>query len=92
MYRNENLIVTEKPELRHPFMVCGMGGWVNGGEAATGSVKYLVSRLEARKFARIPIGNFHIFQIPGEIGLRPRIKMEDGILKDYHVPENQFYY
>ncbi|MFH1169075.1 MAG: PAC2 family protein [Chloroflexota bacterium] len=87
-----DVIFTEKPELRRPYMVCGINGWVDGGEAATGSVQYLVSRLGARRFADIPLEKFHIFQVPGQLSLRPQIKMEDGLLKEHLFPQNRFYY
>jgi len=57
---------------------------------ATGSIKYLVRKLEAKRFAEIPIERFHIFQLPGQLSLRPHIKIEDGILKEHRFPRNQF--
>ncbi|MBN2186176.1 MAG: PAC2 family protein [Dehalococcoidia bacterium] len=92
MDKQGNVIITEKPTLRHPYMVCGISGWVDGGESATGSVRYLVSKLEAKRFAEIPIDKFHIFQVPGQLSLRPQIKIEDGVLKEHHFPQNQFFY
>ncbi len=86
------VIYTEKPELRHPAMVCGISGWVNGGESATGSVQYLVRKLGAKKFAEIPIERFHIFQTPGQLSLRPRVRVENGLIKEHSFPQNQFYY
>ena len=90
--RRGSVIIMERPRLRHPYMVCGISGWVDGGEAATGSIQYLVRRLEAKKFAEIPIDRFHIFQVPGQLSLRPQIRIEDGILKEHHFPQNQFFY
>jgi len=92
MDRQGNVIITEKPALRHPYMVCGISGWVDGGESATGSARYLVSKLEAKRFAEIPIDKFHIFQVPGQLSLRPQIRIEEGILKEHHFPQNQFFY
>ncbi|HEY82302.1 MAG TPA: PAC2 family protein [Dehalococcoidia bacterium] len=92
MERRGNVVFTEKPKLRQPYLVCGLNGWVDGGEAATGSIQYLVSKLGARRFAEIPIGRFHIFQVPGQLALRPQIKIEDGLLKEHHFPQNQFFY
>jgi len=73
-------------------MVCGISGWVDGGEAATGSLQYLVRKLEAKRFAGIPIDRSHIFQVPGQLSLRPHIRIEDGILKEHRFPQNQFFY
>lgn len=92
MERPEALIVTEKPKLRHPYLVCGLSGWVDGGEAATGSIQYLVRKLKARKFAEIPLDRFHIYQVPGQLSLRPQVKIEDGIVKEHRYPRNQFFY
>lgn len=92
MNRRGSAIITEKVNLRRPYMVCGISGWVDGGQAATGSIEYLVKKLGARKFAEIPISRFHIFQVPGQLSLRPYIEIEDGILKEHRFPENQFFY
>lgn len=92
MGRRGNVIIVEKPKLRHPYMVCGISGWVDGGEAATGSIQYLVRKLEAKEFAEMPIDRFHIFQAPGQLSLRPHIRIEDGILKEHRFPQNQFFY
>jgi len=73
-------------------MVCGISGWVDGGEAATGSVEYLVKKLEARRFAQLHSARFHVFQVPGQLSLRPRIRIEDGLLKEHRLPQNQFFY
>lgn len=73
-------------------MVCGINGWVDGGGAATGSVRYLVRNLGAKRFAEIPIDKFHIFQVPGQLSLRPYVRMEDGILKGHRFPQNRFFY
>ena len=92
MSRRGNVIISERPGLRHPYMVCGISGWVDGGEAATGSIQYLVRKLGAKRFAEIPIDRFHIFQVAGQLSLRPQIRIEDGILKEHRFPQNQFFY
>lgn len=92
MDKPRNLIISEKPKLRQPYMVCGISGWVDGGEAATGSTQYLIRKLKAKKFAEIPMEKFHIFQVPGQLALRPHIVIEDGRLKEHRFPRNQFFY
>ena len=87
-----DVVITEKPRLSHPYMVCGISGWVDGGEAATGTVKYLVQKLEARRFADILIDSFHVFQVPGQLSLRPYIRIKDGLLEEHRFPQNQFFY
>jgi proteasome assembly chaperone (PAC2) family protein len=83
---------TDKLKLRNPRMVCGIDGWVNGGEAATATIQYLIEKLEAAKFAEIPIDRFHIFQVPGQLSLRPQVRIEGGILKEHYFPINEFFY
>ena len=92
MERRENVIFAEKPKLRQPYLVLGIGGWVDGGEAATGSTRYLVRKLKAKSFAEIPLDRFHIFQVPGQLSLRPQIRIKDGLLKEHRFPQNQFFY
>ena len=92
MDRRSNLIIKEKPELRRASMVCGINGWVDGGEAATGTVEYMIKKLKAKEFAEMPLDRFHIYQVPGQVSLRPHIKIQDGILKEHSYNENHFYY
>lgn len=83
---------TEKPELRQPSLICGISGWVDGGKAATGTVEYLIKVLRPIKFAELPIEQFHIFQVPGQLSLRPQIRIDNGLITDHYFPKNTFYY
>lgn len=87
-----NVVFAGKPTLRRPYLVCGISGWVDGGEAATGSVRYLTKKLNAKAFAEIPIAKFHVFQVPGQPSIRPHVSIEDGLLKEHRFPQNQFFY
>jgi len=92
MAKESNLLFREKPELRQPYLVCGIDGWVDGGEASTGTVEYLVKKLQAQKFAEMPVDRYHVFQVPGQLSLRPQIKIKDGLLKEHVMPQNEFFY
>jgi proteasome assembly chaperone (PAC2) family protein len=92
MARQSTVLFLEKPELRQPYLVCGINGWVDGGEAATGTTRYLIKKLPARKFAEMPLDRYHVFQVPGQLSLRPEIKIEDGLLKKHVLPRNEFLY
>jgi proteasome assembly chaperone (PAC2) family protein len=92
MDRRKSLITIKKPVLRNPYLICGISGWVDGGEAATGIVRYLTRKLKAKKFAEMPIERFHVFQVPGESSSRPEVKIEDGVILEHHFPQNQFFY
>ncbi len=86
------IIYFQKPRLRQPHMVCGINGWVDGGEAASGAVHYLARKLRARKFAEMSIDQFHVYQTPGQLSLRPQIEIRDGLLKEHIFPANLFFY
>ncbi len=92
MARQTNLRLLEKPELRQPCLICGINGWVDGGEAATGTTRYLIQKLRAKKFAEMPVDRYHVFQVPGQLSLRPQIKIENGLLKEHVMPRNEFFY
>jgi len=92
MARQSTVLFLEKPELRQPYLVCGINGWVDGGEAATGTTRYLIKKLKAKKFAEMPLDRYHVFQVPGQLSLRPEIKIENGLLKKHVMPGNEFFY
>ena len=78
--------------MRQPCMVCGISGWIDGGESATGSIQYLIDKLKAKQFAEIPIDRFYVYQMPGQISSRPQITIKEGVLKEHHFAQNQFFY
>ena len=92
MAKQSNLRFLEKPELRQPYLICGINGWVDGGEAATGTTQYFIKKLKAKKFAEMPLDRYHVFQVPGQLSLRPQIKIADGLLKKHAFPRNEFFY
>jgi proteasome assembly chaperone (PAC2) family protein len=88
----DNLILHEKPVLRNPYVVCGINGWVNGGDVSTGGINYLISHFKAVKFAEIPVARYNIYQVPGVESLRPVFKMQNGLITDVQFPKNEFFY
>jgi proteasome assembly chaperone (PAC2) family protein len=86
------VIFDNKPTLRSPYVVCGLNGWVNGGEVSVVGVNYFITQFNGVKFAEMPASRYHIYQIPGIESLRPVFRMEDGIITETHLPGNQFYY
>jgi len=92
MTKQSTLQFLEKPELKQPYLICGINGWVDGGEAATGTTQYLIKKLKAKKFAEMPLDRYHVFQVPGQLSLRPQIKIADGLLKQHVFPRNEFFY
>ena len=81
-----------KPTLKNPYIICGLNGWVNGGEVSVAGINHFINQFNGVKFAEMPTSRYHIYQIPGLEGLRPVFKMQDGLIVDTHLPKNQFYY
>ncbi|MDP6347562.1 MAG: hypothetical protein QGF81_04230, partial [Dehalococcoidia bacterium] len=63
MKSSTNIVFSEKPKLKQPVMVCGISGWVDGGQAATGGIEYLIKKLSANRFAEMHAARFHLFQV-----------------------------
>ena len=87
MPRKSDVVYAAHPPLRQPRMVLALDGWVDGGEAATGSVRFLRRKLRPRKLAEIPAGRFHVYQVPGQLSLRPYTRVEEGLEGLIHVSE-----
>ncbi|MHC4157266.1 MAG: proteasome assembly chaperone family protein [Planctomycetota bacterium] len=92
----DKLHINEIPNLSGPKMLLGFSGWMDGGEVSTGTVKYLVDKLDARKFADIEPEGFYIYSFPGSMEMtalfRPHTKITDGLIRTFEVPSNEFFY
>jgi proteasome assembly chaperone (PAC2) family protein len=77
-------------------MLLGFSGWMDGGEVSTGAIKYLIKKLEARKFADIDPEGFYIYNFPGSMEIaslfRPHTSIKDGLIQSYQPPTNEFLY
>jgi len=82
----------QKPLLRKPYVICGVNGWVNGGDVSVGGVRYLLRHFKGVKFGELTTSRYHVYQVPGAENLRPIFKMQDGIIVEYHLPKDEFYY
>jgi len=87
-----DVVYAAHPPLRQPRLVLALDGWVDGGEAATGSVRFLRRKLRPRKLAEIPAERFHIYQVPGQLSLRPYTRVEEGLVREYRPPRNVFHF
>jgi proteasome assembly chaperone (PAC2) family protein len=92
MSEERALIITNRPTLRNPYIVCGVNGWVNSGNVAVGGVDHFIRQFKAEKFAELPASRYHIYQIPGVQSQAPVFKMEEGLIVESHFPRNEFYY
>jgi len=83
-------------QLNKPRVLLGFSGWMDGGEVSTGTIRFLIDRLEARKLAGIEGEGFYIYNFPGTMEFssifRPHVKMAGGMIESFEGAENVFYY
>jgi proteasome assembly chaperone (PAC2) family protein len=77
----------QRPELSGPVVVCALGGWNDGGEAATTAARYVRDRWGARRFASIDPEDFFDFQVN-----RPTVQLEDGVTRRLEWPASEFFH
>jgi len=77
-------------------MVLGFSGWMDGGDASTGTVEYLIGKLGAEVFAEIEPSEFYLYNFPGPMEVaalfRPHTKIAEGKIVDFQEPTSRFYY
>ena len=81
------LIIHETPHLSRPWLIGGYEGWIDAGKVSSGSLTYLRKSLKARKFAEILSDGFHHFR-----EFRPRVVVENGLIRQIEYPKNEFFY
>lgn len=89
------LRIDSRPDLKDGRMLLAFTGWMDGGEVSTGTVKRLVAELDAEPVAEIEPEGFYIYSFPGDMELsasiRPHIRIEDGIVREFLPPKNVFF-
>ncbi len=55
------LVEYERPSLREPYLLAAFTGWPDAGEVATGALRYLITKLQATRFAQIDQQEFFVF-------------------------------
>jgi proteasome assembly chaperone (PAC2) family protein len=92
MDEKNTLKYDSRPKLRSPYIVCGLDGWLNGGDVSVGGINYLISHFKAVKFAELLTSRYHVYYVPGAETLRPIFKMDEGLIVETHFPKDEFYY
>ena len=91
----EKLKISKKPQLANSRLLLGFSGWMDGGEVSTGTVKCLIDKVGAQRFAEIEPTGFYIYSFPGPMELtalfRPHTKISDGLIESYEIPANTFF-
>jgi len=93
---SDKLNIYKRPKLDNPRLLLGFSGWMDGGKVSTGTVKCLIDKLAAQRFADIEPEGFYICSFPGSMEItalfRPHAKIKDGLIRSYEVPANAFFY
>jgi proteasome assembly chaperone (PAC2) family protein len=91
---DELLRVRDLRALDGATLVLAFGGWMDGGDVSTGTVRRLAELLGARPVAEIDPEPFYILNFPGSMEVaalfRPAIKIEDGVVTSLEMPTNVF--
>jgi hypothetical protein len=89
-----SLEISDLPELNQASLLLGLSGWMNGGEASLGTIKYLSEKFKAQEIAAINPEGFYIYNFPGSMEMsamfRPHTKIEYGLIKEYEPPKSVF--
>jgi proteasome assembly chaperone (PAC2) family protein len=92
---SDKLKIFSRPDLHNTRLLLGFSGWMDGGEVSTGTIKYLIDKLDAKKFAEITPEGFYIYNFPGSMEItslfRPHTKIRAGLIKSFEVPSNEFF-
>lgn len=77
-------------------LLLGFTGWMDGGNVATGTIKYLVEELLAQRCAHIESPGFYLYNFPGDMDVsalfRPHTVIKDGMISEYDPPGNEFFF
>lgn len=91
----DKLRIYASPNLGNPRLLLGFSGWMDGGDVSTGTIKVLVERLGAARFADIEPEGFYLYSFPGAMELtslfRPHCRIREGQVCEFEFPENRFY-
>jgi proteasome assembly chaperone (PAC2) family protein len=91
----DSLKLSDPPSLVDASMLLAFTGWMDGGEVSTGTVKHLLTCVDARKIAEIDPEGYYIYNFPGSMEVsalfRPTVKYEDGLIQRFEEPENIFH-
>jgi len=96
MMASGKLNIYKKPSLNNPRILLGLSGWMDGGKVSTGTIKHLIKKLDAQRFAEIEPEGFYIYNFPGSMEIsslfRPHTRIKNGLIESYEAPTDTFYY
>ena len=78
--------IRELPQLEKPLLIAGFNGWGNALNISDGMASYLIRHFGARPFAELNPDIFYRYDEQ-----RPRVSIENGLLKNFILPKGSFY-
>lgn len=78
--------IKELPQLEKPLLIAGFDGWGNALNISNGMASYFISHFKAQSFADLNPDIFYRYDEQ-----RPRVLIEDGLLKTFTPPGGSFY-
>ena len=78
-----DLIWSERPELRSPFLVCAFKGWNDAGEAATAALSFI-----RRHFDSFPVADIDPEEFFDFTAVRPMVRLTEGRTREIDWPSN----
>lgn len=92
---DDPLRIRQPLALQNGTLVLSFTGWMDGGDASTGTVRRFIEHLQAPIVAEIDPDPFYIFNFPGPMELaalfRPHIAIEEGLITSVTLPAATFY-
>ncbi len=82
----EYLELHREPPSNLTTLVLGFGGWIDAGEAASGTMRHLVRRLSASHLASIDPEEFFVFT-----QVRPSVRLTAGGMRSIRWPRSEFF-
>ena len=84
---NDQLLISEQPDLKDALMIAAWSGWSDAGESATRALHHLTQELNTKKFAEIDAEEFYIFTEE-----RPFVENAPDGGRRLIWPKNEFFY
>lgn len=81
------LSLNEQPALRRAALLAAFAGWPDAGEVATGALRYLVAKINARRLGYIDSDAFYDYGT-----VRPVTAIERGALQSLRFPSSDLFY
>jgi proteasome assembly chaperone (PAC2) family protein len=92
----EPLNLLKRPQLHDTRLIIGFDGWMDGGDVSTGSIDWLIRKLDAEPLAEIIGTEFHLYSFPGDMEVsamfRPAVKIEEGLIVKFEPPVSTFHH